>query len=229
MAREEPGRLRHRIAAVPRHSRACPAGRGRPTVRAAPPSRVITSPGRRSATGPADTPAGRTSTTQAPSSSSAEKCTSTGTPARFPSTAAARVAEVLTTTRSPGARNSPSWLNRAWATPLGGRDEQPDAVPGGRRLGGLQALRQDEVERHHALRGSPRGRRRGPGHSAGASRSAGAARAPRPPARDGRRCPRRGTRPGASRCACHRGRPSRRPARLLSGEHRGQLVERRLR
>ena len=67
-----------------------PGGPRPATMRAAPASRVITSPGRRSVTGPVDAPAGRTSTTHAPSSSSAEKCTSTGAPARLPSTAAGK-------------------------------------------------------------------------------------------------------------------------------------------
>ena len=95
------------------------------------------------------------------------------------------------------------------------RDEQPHAVAGDApRLGRLVGLEVGLRARTRA-RSSQRDRRRDElaGPVAAARQLAldqrEQARDARPRAAGGRRCPRRGTPPGASGCACRRGRPSR--------------------
>ena len=67
-------------------------------------------------------------------------------------TAAGIVADVLTTSTSPGASSRGSSVNRWWLIRVARADQQPDPVPGRRRRGRLQGGRQHEVDcRHRSL------------------------------------------------------------------------------
>ena len=111
--RAVPAQVRHPVGngrVVARHSRVWPAGCGAPTRSRTPPGSRSTSPG---SGRPGPWPSGRrSSTTQTPSSSSAETCSPQVQPCRSTSSADGSVALVFTTSRSPGSSHSGS--SRAW-------------------------------------------------------------------------------------------------------------------
>ena len=136
---------------------------------------------------------------------------------RAAGSAAGSVADVLTTTRSPGAqevgqvarparaRAAVAARRRAGARRRA-RARAPRAARGPRAPGQLEGgLRAHAATVELGVAVAPAGQV--------ARRSGRAARARCPRAAGGRRCPRPGTPPGASRCACRRGRRRRR-ARL---------------
>ena len=189
----------------PRQSRVCPSGCGHVDAQPhAAGQRQRPRPAR--ASGARGRPARRSSTTHAPSSSSVETCTAP----YAVSTAAGRVALVFTTSRSPG--SSQRGRSRATACSV------PPGVTTASRTSSRARPRASGVTRGggDAHAGTPRddtARSDGAVAAAGqvAVDAAPAGRARPTPARAGRRCPRRGTRPGASASACRRGR-RRRPA-----------------
>ncbi len=242
---EAPQELGHGLAASERnratHSRSLPAygaTSSRRTVRSRP--RTIVPAARRAAPG-VEPSAPRSSTTHQRSSScgtGVEKFTRTGSsphvPARRPATEAGSVAETLTTSRSWRSSScGSSWKRALTSAPaLAFGDHQPDTVaPETALLGRLGRLERVGSSKASALTRTPPRSRRGRGPeltcrvaTAGARhrRSAPAARARCPPAAADPRCPRQGTPPGASACACRRDRPRTRAA--AAARRRGSRV-----
>ena len=148
------------------------------------------------------------------------------------SSAAGSVAEVLTTSRSPGARNCGRSPKRACDDRAVVRARRRAAR---RRRGRARAPRAarapPSAQRRAASALTPRTLGELAGAVAAARQSAldqrEQARARSPRAAAGRRCPRPGTPPGASACACRPGRPCRRAARVLGGEDRRRAARAR--
>ena len=140
-----------------------------------------------------------------------------------PSTSAASVPDVLITTRSPASRKRgqsekcgvhercsdgtrPSFAPRRASCPRPRAAPTPRAPAAARTFSssGGPTRRSTSSDRRSCRGTSSAARYRPLGASPSSSRRG---RAPRSPATGGRRCPRRGTLPGASACAGHQGRP----------------------